>query len=75
MNRTIFIAAAALIGVTPAALFAQGAQQGRAIASSDVRTCVEGHTDSTGSVAMNNELSLRRAMTARDYAIFRSANF
>jgi outer membrane protein OmpA-like peptidoglycan-associated protein len=30
---------------------------------------VEGHTDSTGSVATNNELSLRRAMAARDYLI------
>jgi outer membrane protein OmpA-like peptidoglycan-associated protein len=30
---------------------------------------VEGHTDSTGSVATNNELSLRRAIAARDYLI------
>jgi outer membrane protein OmpA-like peptidoglycan-associated protein len=35
----------------------------------DLRFNVEGHTDSTGSVAMNNELSLRRAMAARDYLI------
>jgi outer membrane protein OmpA-like peptidoglycan-associated protein len=30
---------------------------------------VEGHTDNAGSVATNNELSLRRAMTVRDYLI------
>jgi outer membrane protein OmpA-like peptidoglycan-associated protein len=30
---------------------------------------VEGHTDNVGSVAINNELSLRRAMTVRDYLI------
>ena len=30
---------------------------------------VEGHTDNTGSVATNNELSLRRAMTVRDYLV------
>jgi outer membrane protein OmpA-like peptidoglycan-associated protein len=30
---------------------------------------VEGHTDNTGSVATNNELSLRRAIAARDYLI------
>ena len=34
-----------------------------------LRFNVEGHTDSVGSVAMNNDLSLRRAMTARDYLI------
>jgi outer membrane protein OmpA-like peptidoglycan-associated protein len=34
-----------------------------------LRFNVEGHTDSTGSVATNNELSLRRAMAARDYLI------
>jgi outer membrane protein OmpA-like peptidoglycan-associated protein len=32
---------------------------------------IEGHTDITGSVATNNELSLRRAMTVRDYLIER----
>jgi outer membrane protein OmpA-like peptidoglycan-associated protein len=30
---------------------------------------VEGHTDSTGSTEKNNELSLRRAITVRDYLI------
>jgi outer membrane protein OmpA-like peptidoglycan-associated protein len=30
---------------------------------------VEGHTDSVGSAATNSELSLRRAMTVRDYLI------
>ena len=30
---------------------------------------VEGHTDNTGSVATNNELSLKRAITVRDYLI------
>ena len=30
---------------------------------------VEGHTDNVGSVANNNELSLRRAITVRDYLI------
>jgi outer membrane protein OmpA-like peptidoglycan-associated protein len=34
-----------------------------------LRFNVEGHTDSTGSVATNNELSLKRAMTVRDYLI------
>jgi outer membrane protein OmpA-like peptidoglycan-associated protein len=34
-----------------------------------LRFNVEGHTDSVGSVAMNNELSLRRALTVRDYLI------
>jgi outer membrane protein OmpA-like peptidoglycan-associated protein len=35
----------------------------------DLQFNVEGHTDSVGSVATNNELSLRRAMTVRDYLI------
>ena len=35
----------------------------------DLRFNVEGHTDSTGSAAMNQELSLKRAMTVRDYLI------
>jgi outer membrane protein OmpA-like peptidoglycan-associated protein len=30
---------------------------------------IEGHTDSTGSAATNNELSLKRAITVRDYLI------
>ena len=30
---------------------------------------VEGHTDSTGGYAMNQDLSLRRALTVRDYLI------
>ena len=34
-----------------------------------LRFNVEGHTDSTGSVATNSELSLKRAMTVRDYLI------
>jgi outer membrane protein OmpA-like peptidoglycan-associated protein len=34
-----------------------------------LRFKVEGHTDSVGSVALNNELSLRRAITVRDYLI------
>ena len=34
-----------------------------------LRFNVEGHTDSVGSVAMNNELSLKRAMAVRDYLI------
>ncbi len=34
-----------------------------------LRFKVEGHTDNTGGVAMNNELSLKRAMTVRDYLI------
>jgi outer membrane protein OmpA-like peptidoglycan-associated protein len=34
-----------------------------------LRFNVEGHTDSVGSVAMNNDLSLRRAMAARNYLI------
>jgi outer membrane protein OmpA-like peptidoglycan-associated protein len=36
-----------------------------------LRFKVEGHTDNTGGVAMNNELSLKRAMTVRDYLIER----
>jgi outer membrane protein OmpA-like peptidoglycan-associated protein len=35
----------------------------------DLRFNIEGHTDSVGGAAMNNELSLRRAMSARDYLI------
>jgi outer membrane protein OmpA-like peptidoglycan-associated protein len=35
----------------------------------DLRFKVEGHTDSTGSVETNNELSLRRAISVRDYLI------
>ena len=35
----------------------------------DLRFTVEGHTDNVGSVAMNQELSLKRAMTVRDYLI------
>ena len=34
-----------------------------------LRFTVEGHTDNTGSVATNNELSLRRAIAVRDYLI------
>ena len=36
-----------------------------------LRFNIEGHTDSTGSIAMNNELSIKRAMTVRDYLIAR----
>jgi outer membrane protein OmpA-like peptidoglycan-associated protein len=35
----------------------------------NLRFNVEGHTDNVGSVATNNELSLKRAMTVRDYLI------
>jgi outer membrane protein OmpA-like peptidoglycan-associated protein len=35
----------------------------------DLHFSVEGHTDSTGSVATNNALSLQRAITVRDYLI------
>jgi outer membrane protein OmpA-like peptidoglycan-associated protein len=34
-----------------------------------LRFNVEGHTDNVGSVATNNELSLRRATTVRDYLV------
>ncbi len=34
-----------------------------------LRFNIEGNTDSTGSVATNSELSLRRAITVRDYLI------
>lgn len=34
-----------------------------------LRFMVEGHTDNVGSVAANNELSLRRAIAVRDYLI------
>jgi outer membrane protein OmpA-like peptidoglycan-associated protein len=34
-----------------------------------LRFNVEGHTDNVGSAAMNSELSLRRAITVRDYLI------
>jgi outer membrane protein OmpA-like peptidoglycan-associated protein len=36
-----------------------------------MRFNIEGHTDSTGSVATNNALSLQRAMSVRDYLIGR----
>ncbi len=36
-----------------------------------LRFKVEGHTDNTGSAAMNTELSLKRAITVRDYLIAR----
>ncbi len=35
----------------------------------DLRFNIEGHTDNVGSVAMNQELSLKRALTVRDYLI------
>jgi outer membrane protein OmpA-like peptidoglycan-associated protein len=35
----------------------------------DLRFSVEGHTDSVGSVASNDALSLRRATAVRDYLI------
>jgi outer membrane protein OmpA-like peptidoglycan-associated protein len=35
----------------------------------DLRFTIEGHTDNTGSLATNNELSLRRAIAVRDYLI------
>lgn len=35
----------------------------------DLEFTVEGHTDNVGSVATNNELSFRRAITVRDYLI------
>jgi len=35
----------------------------------DLRFNVEGHTDNVGGAAMNEELSLKRAMTVRDYLI------
>jgi outer membrane protein OmpA-like peptidoglycan-associated protein len=35
----------------------------------DLHIAIEGHTDITGSVATNNDLSLRRAMTVRDYLV------
>ncbi len=35
----------------------------------DLDFMIEGHTDSTGSAATNTELSLRRAITVRDYLI------
>ena len=34
-----------------------------------LRFTVEGHTDNTGTIAKNNELSLRRAIAVRDYLI------
>ena len=34
-----------------------------------LRFLVEGHTDDTGTLATNNELSLRRAIAVRDYLI------
>ncbi len=39
-----------------------------------MRFNVEGHTDSTGSVATNNALSLQRAMSVRDYLIGRGVS-
>jgi outer membrane protein OmpA-like peptidoglycan-associated protein len=39
-----------------------------------MRFNIEGHTDSTGSVATNNALSLQRAMSVRDYLIGRGVS-
>jgi len=35
----------------------------------DLKFKIEGHTDSTGTDATNNELSLKRSITVRDYLI------
>ncbi len=35
----------------------------------DLHFMIEGHTDSTGTAATNNELSLKRSITVRDYLI------
>jgi outer membrane protein OmpA-like peptidoglycan-associated protein len=35
----------------------------------DLKFTIEGHTDNTGSLVANNELSLRRAIVVRDYLI------
>jgi outer membrane protein OmpA-like peptidoglycan-associated protein len=35
----------------------------------DLKFKIEGHTDSTGTAATNNELSLKRSITVRDYLI------
>jgi outer membrane protein OmpA-like peptidoglycan-associated protein len=35
----------------------------------ELRFTIEGHTDNVGSDATNSELSLRRAMSVRDYLI------
>ena len=43
--------------------------QGIVASYPDLDFKIEGHTDSTGSAATNTELSLRRAITVRDYLI------
>lgn len=42
---------------------------GIVVAYPDIRYVVEGHTDSTGSEKTNTELSMKRAITVRDYLI------
>ena len=55
--------------LSPAAREALARFSGIVASYPDLDFNVEGHTDSTGSAATNTELSLRRAITVRDYLI------
>ncbi len=46
-------------------------QLARAVTDCDVQVTVEGHTDSTGSAALNERLSLARAQAVRDALVIR----
>ncbi len=56
-------------GINPSARESLAKFSGIVASYPGLRFKVEGHTDNTGGVAMNNELSLKRAMTVRDYLI------
>ena len=49
-------------------------QLARAVIGCDVRVTVEGHTDSTGSAALNERLSLARAQAVRDALVIRGVS-
>jgi outer membrane protein OmpA-like peptidoglycan-associated protein len=55
--------------LSPAAREALARFSGIVASYPDLDFNIEGHTDSTGSAATNTELSLRRAITVRDYLI------
>lgn len=66
-----FATGSARIAPTSAGLLDQLA---RAVIGCDVGVTVEGHTDSTGSAALNERLSLARAEAVRDALVIRGAS-